>query len=81
MSQIVLLGHQVTMVASTQHLYQTIVLPRKLLTGNIHDYLLCYCPLVDILFEVLRIVTYFQYILINCLAWVFVTLTGDGSLC
>ncbi len=34
---------------------QTIVLPRKLATGNIHDYLVCYCPLVGILFEVLRI--------------------------
>ncbi len=41
-------------VASEQHLYQT-VLPRKLATGSIHDYLLCYCPLVGILFEVLRI--------------------------
>ncbi len=43
------------MVASEQHLYQTIVLPRKLATGSIHDYLFCYCPLVGILFEVLRI--------------------------
>ncbi len=53
--QIVLLWHQVTMGASEQHLYQTIVLPRKLTTGSIHDYLFCYCPLVCILFEVLRI--------------------------
>ncbi len=44
------------------HLYQTIVkfditivLPRKLATGSIHDYLFCYCPLVGILFEILRI--------------------------
>ncbi len=43
------------MVASEQHLYQTIVLPRKLATGSIHDYLFCYCPLVRIIFEVLRI--------------------------
>ncbi len=49
------------MVAS-EHLYQTIVqfdktivLPRKLATGSIHNYLFCYCPLVGILFEVLRI--------------------------
>ncbi len=50
------------MVASEQHLYQTIVqfdktivLPRKLATGIIHDYLFCYSPIVRILFEVLRI--------------------------
>ncbi len=51
------------MVASEQHLYQTIiqfdktiVLPRKLAKGSIHDSLFCYCPLVGIiLFEVLRI--------------------------
>ncbi len=43
------------MVASEQHLYQTIVLPRKLATGSIHDYLFCNCPLVGILFKVLRI--------------------------
>ncbi len=42
-------------VASEQDLYQTIVLPRKLATGSIHDYLFCYCLLVGILFEVLRI--------------------------
>ncbi len=61
--QIVLLWHQITIVASEQHLYQTIVqfdktivLPTKLATGSIHDYLFCYCPLVNILFEVLRIV-------------------------
>ncbi len=35
------------MVASEQHLYQTIVLPRKLTTGRI--------PLMGILFEILRI--------------------------
>ncbi len=52
-----------TIVTSEQHLYQTIVqfdetivLPRKFATGNIHDYLFWYCPLVGILFEVLRIV-------------------------
>ncbi len=51
-----------TIVTSQQHLYQTIVqfdktivLPRTFVTGNIHDYLFCYCPLVGILFEVLRI--------------------------
>ncbi len=45
-------------VASEQHLHQTIVqfdktivLPRILTTGSIH----AYCPLVVILFEVLRI--------------------------
>ncbi len=48
------------MVASEQHLYQTIVLPRKLATGGIHDYFFCYCPLVGILFEVLRIISCFQ---------------------
>ncbi len=59
--QIVLLWHQVTLVAS-EYLYRTIVqfnkivvLPRKLATGNIHDYHFCYCPLVGILFEILRI--------------------------
>ncbi len=39
-----------TIVMSGQRLYQTIT------TGSIHDYLFCYCPLVGILFEVLRIV-------------------------
>ncbi len=50
------------MVASEQHLFQTtvqfdktIVLHRKLATGSIHDYLFCYCPLVGIIFEILRI--------------------------
>ncbi len=43
------------MVASEQHLYQTIVLPRKIATGIIHDYLFCYCALVGILLEVMRI--------------------------
>ncbi len=49
-----------TIVTSEQYLYQaivqldkTIVLVRKLATGNIHDHLFCYCPLVGILFEVL----------------------------
>ncbi len=57
-------------VASEQHLFQTIVqfdktivLHRKLATGSIHDYLLYYCPLVGIVFEVLRIDFYtFLYI-------------------
>ncbi len=49
------------MVVSEQHLYQTIVLPRKLTTGSIHDYLFCYCPLVGIIFEVLRIVSNSKY--------------------
>ncbi len=51
------------MVAPEQHLYQTIVqfeekeivLPRKLAKGTIHDYDFCYCLLVVILLEVLRI--------------------------
>ncbi len=43
------------MITSEQHLYQTIIFHRKLITGSIHDYLLCYCPLAGILFEVLRI--------------------------
>ncbi len=43
------------MVASEQHSYQKIVLPRKLATVSIHDHLFCYCPLVGILAEVLRI--------------------------
>ncbi len=33
----------------------TIVVPWQWSTGHIHDYLFCYCPLVDILFEPLRI--------------------------
>ncbi len=65
--QIVLLWHQVTMVAWEQHLYQTIVLPKKLSTGNIHDYLFCYCPLVGILFEVLRIMALLSFLTINTL--------------
>ncbi len=44
------------MVILEQHIYQTIVLPIKLATGNIHDYPFCYCPLVSILFEVLTII-------------------------
>ncbi len=51
-----------TILMSGQHLYQTkvqfdktIVLPRKHATGSIHDYIFCYCTLVGILFEVLRI--------------------------
>ncbi len=41
---IILLWHQVTMVVSEQHLYQTIVLSRKLATGSIHDYLFATAP-------------------------------------
>ncbi len=33
----------------------TIVVPWQLSTGSKHDYLICYCPLVGILFKVLRI--------------------------
>ncbi len=33
-----------------------IVVPWQLSTGSKHDYLFCYCPLLGILFEVLRIV-------------------------
>ncbi len=33
----------------------TIVVPWQLSTGSKHDYLFCYCPLVGILFEVVRI--------------------------
>ncbi len=47
------LWHQVTIEASRQHLYQTIVqfdktivLPKQFAIGSIHDYLFCYCPLV-----------------------------------
>ncbi len=60
--QIVLLWHQVTMVASEQHLYQTIVLPRKPTTMKTynHDYLFRYYSLVGILFQVLRIACLFQ---------------------
>ncbi len=55
--QIVLFCHQITMVASEQHLYQTIVLPRKLATGSIQYWLpFLLLPLVGILFELLRIV-------------------------
>ncbi len=55
-------------IISEQYLYQTIVqfdktivLPRKRATGSIHDYLFCYCPLVGILFEVLRIANFYIY--------------------
>ncbi len=50
------------MIASEQHLYQTIVqfdktivLLRKHARESIHDYRFCYCPLVSILFKALRI--------------------------
>ncbi len=33
----------------------TIVVPWQQSTGSKHDYLFCYCPLVGILFEILRI--------------------------
>ncbi len=51
------------MVVLEQHLYQTIVLLRKLATGSLHDYLFCYCPLVGILFEVLRIVLVLLFVI------------------
>ncbi len=51
------------MAASEQYLYQTIVqfdktivLTRKPATRSIHDYFFCNCPIVGILFEVLRII-------------------------
>ncbi len=67
------------MLASENHLYQTIVqfdktivLHRKLASRSTHGYIFCYCPLVGILFEVLRIVNYLfvltkkeTYILLN----------------
>ncbi len=34
----------------------TIVIPWQLSTGSIQYYLFCYCPLVGILFEILRVV-------------------------
>ncbi len=36
----------------------TIVVPWQLSTGNKHDYLFCYFPLVGILFKVMRIDTF-----------------------
>ncbi len=58
-----------TIVTTEQYLYQTIVqfdktivLPRKLATGNIHYYLFCNCPLVGILFEILRIALFSKWI-------------------
>ncbi len=59
---IVTSGRHGQMAVASKQLYQiivqfdkTIVLLRKLATESIHDYLFCYCPLVGILFEVLRI--------------------------
>ncbi len=53
---IVLLWHQVTMVASEPHFWQNNNITQKTCNRKyIHDYLFCYCPLVAILFEVLRI--------------------------
>ncbi len=56
-------------IVTSGHFYQTIeqfdktiVFPRKLATGSIHDYRFCYCPLVGILFEVLRIAISVLYI-------------------
>ncbi len=65
--QIVLWWHQVTMVTSEQHLYQTKVLPKNL---QQEVYLFCYCPLVGILFEVLRI-DYAMCSVILCKSYVF----------
>ncbi len=49
----------------------TIVVPWQLSTGSKHDYLFCYCPLVGILFEVLRIIA--TYVDLSrettCLIW------------
>ncbi len=68
-AMVILLTSDSAIVTSEQCLYQTIVqfdktivLPRKLATGNIHDYLSSYCPLVGILFEVLRIKDSFDII-------------------
>ncbi len=36
--------------------YLKIVVPCQLSTGSKHDYLFCYCPLVGILFEVVKII-------------------------
>ncbi len=38
----------------------TIVIPWQQSTGSQHDYLFCYCPLVGILFAVLRIEILFK---------------------
>ncbi len=44
----------------------TIVVPWQLSTGSIHDYLFCYCPLVSILFEFLRITLLWCHNMIQC---------------
>ncbi len=49
-----------TFISNNSTIWQIIVLPRKLATGSIHDYLFCYYPLVGIPFEVLRINTTFN---------------------
>ncbi len=55
-AMLLLLLHHVTMVGSIR---RTVIsnnsITQKSATGSIHDYLFCYCPLVGILFEVLRI--------------------------
>ncbi len=54
----------------------TIVVPWQLSTGSKHDYLFCYCPLVGILFEVLRIVPHLQCMcdVLCCITYVFLHL-------
>ncbi len=49
---IVTSGHR----GSTRTTFSYSITQKKLATGSIHDYRFCYCPLVCILFEVLRIV-------------------------
>ncbi len=44
----------------TTFMDKTIVLPRKLVTGSIYDFLFCYCPLVSILFELQTILRNFK---------------------
>ncbi len=56
---IVTSGHhgsiRTTFTSLNSTIWQSIVLFRKLATGSIHDYIFCYSPLLDILFEALRI--------------------------
>ncbi len=46
---------QIPVNSSLVQFNKKIVLPRKLATGNIYDYLFCYCPLLGIIFEIVRI--------------------------
>ncbi len=54
--QIVLLRHQVTMIASEQHLWQNNSITQKTCNRKYTWLPFCYCHLVGILFEVLRII-------------------------